>query len=110
MNNEIHLVINTPVGRLGQHDDSYIRKSAIKYRVPYITTLAAAAAAEGIAAWRQTQAANLPVRSLQQRHADLTRSPAEARPPRRDVTLPVLPPSLAGRGRGRVERTVAPRP
>jgi len=40
MNGEIQLVINTPSGKLSQHDDSYIRKAAIKYKVPYITTLA----------------------------------------------------------------------
>ncbi|MGC9327497.1 MAG: carbamoyl-phosphate synthase large subunit, partial [Candidatus Hinthialibacter sp.] len=33
-NHEIQLVINTPIGRLGQHDDSYIRKTAVKYKVP----------------------------------------------------------------------------
>ena len=50
-NREIHLVINTPSSRLGKYDDSYIRKNAIKYKVPYITTVAAAvAAAKGIAA------------------------------------------------------------
>jgi len=50
-NGEIQLVINTPAGKLSQTDDSYIRKSAIKHRIPYITTVAAArAAAEGIAA------------------------------------------------------------
>jgi len=42
---EIQLIINTPAGKLSMHDDSYIRKAAIKYRVPYITTLAAARAA-----------------------------------------------------------------
>ena len=41
-NEQIQLVINTPVGRLSKADDSYIRKAAIKYRVPYITTLTAA--------------------------------------------------------------------
>ncbi len=67
MNREIHLVINTPVGKLSALDDSYIRKSAIKYRVPYITTLAAAlAAADGIAAFRQGGGT---VRSLQAHHA-----------------------------------------
>jgi len=40
-NGEIQLVINTPSGRLSKHDDSYIRKAAIKYKVPYITTIAA---------------------------------------------------------------------
>ncbi len=69
MNREIHLVINTPVGKLSALDDSYIRKSAIKYRVPYITTLAAAlAAADGIAAYRQGGGT---VRSLQAYHAGI---------------------------------------
>ena len=51
-NKEINLVINTAAGgKLSQHDDSYIRKTAIKYNVPYITTTAAAiAAARGIEA------------------------------------------------------------
>ena len=67
MNGEIQLVVNTPVGKLSQHDDSYIRKSAIKYKVPYITTLSAAmAAAEGIAARRSGKG---DVRSLQEYHA-----------------------------------------
>ena len=69
MNGEIHLVINTPSGKLSQHDDSYIRKAAIKYKVPYITTLAAAlAAARGIKEYRQ---AKMEVRSLQSYHADI---------------------------------------
>jgi carbamoyl-phosphate synthase large subunit len=71
-NGEIHLIINTPVGRASVHDDSYIRKAAIKYQVPYITTTAAAiAAAKGISALRQGQGA---VRSLQQYHARITGS------------------------------------
>ncbi|NLX13780.1 MAG: carbamoyl-phosphate synthase large subunit [Phycisphaerales bacterium] len=69
MNGEIQLVINTPVGKKSQFDDSYIRKSAIKYRIPYITTLsAAAAAAEGIAACRGGKGV---VKSLQEYHADI---------------------------------------
>ena len=68
-NKEIQLVINTPVGKLSQHDDSYIRKTAVKYKVPYITTMAAAsAAARGIAA-RQKSATQ--VKSLQEYHADI---------------------------------------
>jgi carbamoyl-phosphate synthase large subunit len=68
-NGEIHLVINTPAGKLSQYDDSYIRKSAIKYKIPYITTLAAAsAAAKGIAAYRKGKVG---VRSLQDYHADI---------------------------------------
>ncbi|HDS15629.1 MAG TPA: carbamoyl-phosphate synthase large subunit [Proteobacteria bacterium] len=68
-NNEVHLVVNTPSGKLGAVDDSYIRKTAIKYKVPYITTTAAAiAAAKGIAATRQGHGE---VKSLQRYHADL---------------------------------------
>jgi carbamoyl-phosphate synthase large subunit len=68
-NRQIHLVVNTPIGRRSQIDDSYIRKAAIKYKVPYITTLAAAeAAAEGIAAFRKGGST---VRSLQDYHAAL---------------------------------------
>ena len=68
-NGEIQLVVNTPVGKLSQHDDSYIRKSAIKYKIPYITTLSAAeAAAEGIAAFRS---GGSEVKSLQEYHADI---------------------------------------
>ncbi|MFH1868734.1 MAG: carbamoyl-phosphate synthase large subunit [Candidatus Omnitrophota bacterium] len=50
-NGDIKLVINTPVGRDSKYDDSYIRKMAIQYKIPYITTMAAArAAVEGIKA------------------------------------------------------------
>ena len=68
-NKEIQLVINTPIGKLSRYDDSYIRKAAIKYRVPYITTLAAAiAAAKGIAAYREGKS---DVRALQKYHSDI---------------------------------------
>ncbi len=68
-NKEIQLVINTPVGKLSRYDDSYIRKAAIKYKVPYVTTLAAAmAAAKGIATYREGKSY---VRSLQKYHADI---------------------------------------
>jgi carbamoyl-phosphate synthase large subunit len=43
-NEEIQLVINTPIGKMGIHDDSYIRKAAIRHSIPYVTTLAAAKA------------------------------------------------------------------
>jgi len=68
-NREIQLVINTPSGRLSKHDDSYIRKAAIKYKIPYITTIAAAvAAAKGIAALRKGHGR---AKSLQAYHADI---------------------------------------
>jgi carbamoyl-phosphate synthase large subunit len=68
-NREIHLVINTPNGRLGKYDDSYIRKNAIKYKIPYITTVAAAvAASKGIAANRKGHSR---AKSLQAYHAEI---------------------------------------
>jgi len=68
-NGEIQLVVNTPVGKVSAHDDSYIRKAAIKHKVPYITTTAAAVAtAKGIAAHRS---GGSPVKSLQQFHAGI---------------------------------------
>ena len=72
-NKEIHLVINTPNGKRSQHDDSYIRKTAIKYKVPYITTMAAAlASARGIAAYKENNAQDANLKSLQEYHADIT--------------------------------------
>ncbi len=66
---EIQLVVNTPSGKLSAEDDSYIRKAAIKCRVPYITTTAAAvSAAKGIAAYRQGHSV---VKSLQEYHTDI---------------------------------------
>jgi carbamoyl-phosphate synthase large subunit len=68
-NGEIDLIVNTPSGKLSKYDDSYIRKSAIKYKIPYITTLAGAlAAAKGIAAVRKGHGN---VKSLQSYHADI---------------------------------------
>jgi len=68
-NREIQLIINTPTGKQSKYDDSYIRKSAIQYKIPYITTAsAAAAAAKGIEAFRKKQGE---VKSLQQYHADI---------------------------------------
>jgi len=69
-NGEIQLVVNTPSGRLSVTDDSYIRKAAIKYKVPFITTTAAAiAAAKGITAYRKEKGE---VRSLQEYHSDIS--------------------------------------
>jgi len=68
-NGEIQLVVNTPAGKRGKYDDSYIRKAAIKYKVSYITTLAAASAAvKGIAAYQKGKSG---VRSLQSYHKDI---------------------------------------
>jgi len=68
-NGEIGLVINTPAGKQSQFDDSYIRKAAIKYKIPYITTVAAAAATvKGIAAFKEKPSQ---IKSLQSYHADI---------------------------------------
>ena len=69
-NGEIQLIINTPAGKTSANDDSYIRKAAIKHRIPYITTMAAAkASAEGIAAIKNNN--HLGVKSLQSFHAEI---------------------------------------
>ena len=68
-NHEVHLIINTPTGKVSKFDDSYIRKAAIKYKVPYITTTSAAlASARGIQAKLKGKG---DVRSLQSYHADI---------------------------------------
>jgi carbamoyl-phosphate synthase large subunit len=66
---EINLIVNTPSGKLSKYDDSYIRKAAINYKIPYITTLAGAlAAARGIGEIRRGRSQ---VRSLQSYHAGI---------------------------------------
>ena len=68
-NGEIDLVVNTPAGRLSEYDDSYIRKNAIKYKIPYITTTSAAlAATNGI---RERQNGEYKVKSLQDYHSEI---------------------------------------
>ncbi|MBW2296757.1 MAG: carbamoyl-phosphate synthase large subunit [Deltaproteobacteria bacterium] len=68
-NKTIDLLVNTPSGRKSAQDSSNIRRAAIKHKVPYITTTAAAvAAAKGIAARRNGAPK---VRSLQKYHADM---------------------------------------
>lgn len=69
-NGEIQLIINTPAGKTSIHDDSYIRKAAIKHRIPYITTMAAAkASVEGIKAIKENT--HFGVKSLQEHHGDI---------------------------------------
>ena len=69
-NGEIDLIINSPVGNDSVHDDSYLRKAAIKAKIPYMTTIAAArATAEGILYVQK--AGNGEVHSLQKLHAQI---------------------------------------
>ena len=66
-NGEIQLIVNSPVGKDSIHDDSYLRRNAIRLRIPYITTVAAArAAAEGILYMKKHEAGQ--IRSLQEWH------------------------------------------
>src|SRR5687768_149754 len=51
---EIQLVINTPLGGESHYDEAAIRAAALRLQIPCLTTLSAAAAAvEGIRAWRE---------------------------------------------------------
>ncbi|MEA4925997.1 MAG: carbamoyl-phosphate synthase large subunit [Syntrophomonadaceae bacterium] len=77
-NHEINLVINTPSGKRSQSDDSYIRKTAIRQKVPYITTMAAAlASAKGIAAYKGNHSPESKLKSLQEYHTEI-RLPIQA--------------------------------
>jgi len=68
-NGDINLVINTPAGKQSEFDDSYIRKTAIKYKVPYITTTSAAlASSRGI---EERQSRQYQVKSLQEYHSEI---------------------------------------
>jgi carbamoyl-phosphate synthase large subunit len=70
-NGEIQLIINTPIGKSSIYDDSYIRKAAIKYKIPYITTTPAAkAAALGIKAYLENGGV-VEVKSLQSYHSEI---------------------------------------
>ncbi len=70
-NGEVQLIINTPAGKDKVFDDSYVRKNAIKKKVPYMTTMAAAAAtAEGIKAVKAQ--GQIPVCALQEIHKNIS--------------------------------------
>ncbi len=69
-NGEIQLIINTPIGKDSANDDSYLRKAAIKNKIPYITTMAAGkAAAEGIDHMRKRHTGE--IHSLQEWHKEI---------------------------------------
>ena len=69
-NKTITLIINTPNDKKGATDDSYIRKAAIKNKVTYMTTMAAAkATVEGIRSAQKHH--KLPVKSLQEFHSEI---------------------------------------
>ncbi len=65
-NGELHLIINTPIGKASKQDDSYIRMMAIQRKVPYVTSIAAAqATVDGIEAMKHGKPVPL---SLQDYH------------------------------------------
>ncbi len=65
-NGQINMVVNTPIGKGAKYDDSYIRKTAIRNNITYITTIAGAkAAAEGIEAVKQK---SIKIKSIQEYH------------------------------------------
>lgn len=69
-NEKIDIIVNTPSGKESKNDDSYLRKAAIKKKVPYVTTMAAAkAAVKGILTVKEH--GNSEVKSLQELHSEI---------------------------------------
>ena len=69
-NGEVDLIINTPIGQEARIDDSYLRKAAVKAKVPYMTTIAEAkATAGGIKSIKRNGSSE--VKSLQELHAEI---------------------------------------
>lgn len=70
-NGQVQLIVNTPSGKESRFDDSYIRKAAVKGKIPYMTTMAAAiATTEGIRKVRE-KGGKLEVKSLQEFHSEI---------------------------------------
>ena len=75
LSGQVHLLVNTPLGKLTQQDDYAMRRAALQHGVPYTTTMSAASAAcDAIIAMKSRQ---LDVCSLQEWHA-LAREAAKA--------------------------------
>ena len=69
-NNEVDLIVNSPVGKDSKTDDSYLRKAAIKAKIPYITTMAGAlATADGI--HRVKKGVDNQIKSIQELHSEI---------------------------------------
>lgn len=69
-NGKIDLIVNTPIGKDRNVDDSYLRKAAIKKKVPYMTTMVAAKATiSGIQSLKKPGCGE--VRSLQELHSEI---------------------------------------
>ena len=69
-NGEVNLIVNTPAGKDSLSDDSYLRKAAIKAKVPYMTTMAAAkATADGLLYMKNNSESE--VKPIQELHAEI---------------------------------------
>ena len=66
-NDELQLIINTPIGKDSKYDDSYIRMMAKQRKVPYVTSIAAAEAT--VAGIEAMKTSNITPKSLQEYHA-----------------------------------------
>ena len=65
---KVDLVINTPLGRESFYDEKSIRRAAVRYNIPCVTTLSAAhAAAQGIQALQEQSYAVAPLQELHSR-------------------------------------------
>ena len=69
-NGKIDLIINSPIGKGSVNDDSYLRKAAIKAKVPYMTTVAAAKATAAGIHYVKTHDEN-EIKSLQTLHSEI---------------------------------------
>ena len=69
-NREVDIIINTPLDRKGMGDDSYIRKAAVKGKIPYFTNMAAAkATVQALKTIKKN--GHLGVKSLQEFHSEI---------------------------------------
>ena len=69
-NGEVSLIVNTPAGKDSLSDDSYLRKAAIKAKIPYMTTMAAAkATADGLLYMKNNKESE--VKSIQELHSEI---------------------------------------
>ena len=68
-NKMVDVIVNTPMGKRARFDDSYIRKSAVRYNIPYFTTVSGAkAAAVGIEAMKNRKISFKPIQDIYPRN------------------------------------------
>jgi carbamoyl-phosphate synthase large subunit len=67
---EVELIINTPTSKESRRDGSRIRRAAVDFKVPYITTIqAAVAAADAIETMKKGQ--DLTIKSINEYHREM---------------------------------------